>query len=395
MVREGRVLISAVGDPDFGSNYYVTAYEVGAVVSAVHDGAGIPVDAGHGFAALDKFIVLSEFPGVTKYGTVTSVNSTKLFCASVSVAIGDVLINLAQDTGVTTPNYNGNGLAVYSDMDYGSQLTNNTVQTDSNGRYRYYYNNLPIWELVRSSLTTPFTAYLDTGLSGVGGTGTDNRIVRWDGTASIQDSVVTIADTTGNMSGVGTLSVGGALTAAAAVTVGTTLGVTGATTVAAVTASGLVTMSGAATVGTTLTVTGNLTASAAASVGTTLGVGTNATVGGTLGVTGDATFTGAIVRSVAAAVTAAATPNNTQAGGTVLTKDVNNVATCATAGNSVVMPAAIAGRMVSVFNNGVASCAVWPAVGDNLGLGVNVQNTLSATSNVTYCAYDTTNWEII
>lgn len=40
------------------------------------------------------------------------------------------------------------------------------------------------------------------------GTGTDNRIVRWNGTTSLQDSAITIADTTGNMSGVGTLGCG-------------------------------------------------------------------------------------------------------------------------------------------------------------------------------------------
>ena len=43
---------------------------------------------------------------------------------------------------------------------------------------------------------------------------TDNAIVRFDGTTGklVQNSVVTIADTTGNMAGVGTLGVGGALT---------------------------------------------------------------------------------------------------------------------------------------------------------------------------------------
>ena len=43
---------------------------------------------------------------------------------------------------------------------------------------------------------------------------TDNAITRFDGTTGqlVQNSVVIVADTTGNMSGVGTLSVGGALT---------------------------------------------------------------------------------------------------------------------------------------------------------------------------------------
>lgn len=47
-----------------------------------------------------------------------------------------------------------------------------------------------------------------TGDVGGPATSTDNAIVRWDGTTGtlVQDSVVTIADTTGNMAGVGTLN---------------------------------------------------------------------------------------------------------------------------------------------------------------------------------------------
>lgn len=286
MVREGRVLISSVGDPDFGADYYVTAYEVGAVVASGSSGTTITVDAGHGFATNDKFIVLSEFPAVTKYRTVTGTGATSLTVAAVTVSAGDILINLAQDTGVPSPEYDGNGLAIYTDMDYGSQAADNTVQTDSNGRYRYYYNNIPIWELVRSAISTPFTAYLDTGLSGVGGSGssTDNAVVRYDGTtgATLQNSVVLISDS-GATSGIttlaasgavtfsSTLAIGGALTgvttlnasglvaAGANLTVGTTLGVTGTSTLAAVVASGLVAAAAAVTVGTTLTVTGATT----------------------------------------------------------------------------------------------------------------------------------------
>lgn len=42
--------------------------------------------------------------------------------------------------------------------------------------------------------------------SGVAGSGTDNHIVRWDGTSAIQDSTVVIADTTGDVSVIGNIT---------------------------------------------------------------------------------------------------------------------------------------------------------------------------------------------
>lgn len=398
MVREGRVLISVATDPDFGSGYSVTAYEVGAQVTTGGTTNTPQVRTGHGFAAGDKFIVGTS---TSQFKTVLSVTATQLTLTgaeTVTVAAGDILINLAADTGSSTPNYNGNGLAVYTDMAYASQATNNTVTTDATGNYRYFYNNIPIWELVRTSLGVPIAYYLDTGVSGIGGptSSTDNAVARFDGTNGqlIQNSVVIIADTSGNMTGVGTLAVGGALTAAVAVTVGTTLGVTGTSTLAAVNASGTVAAAGAVTVGTTLGVTGAATLSAAASVGTTLTVTGATSLGSTLAVTGDTTISGHNVRSVAAAVTAAATPNNTQAGGTVLNKDINNVATCATAGNAVTMPTAVAGMMITIFNNGVASCAVFPASGASLGVAsANASVSLASQANITYVAFSTTKWE--
>jgi len=279
MVREGRVLISSVGDPDFGSNYYVKALEVGAIVSATYDGTGIPVDGGHGFAALDKFLVLSEFPAMTKYGTVTGTSSTKLDCATVSVAVGDVLINLGQDTGVPSPNFDGNGLSVFTDMDYGSQANAggkyNTVQCDSNGRYRYFYNNIPIWELVLSSLTTPFTAYLDTGLSGVGGaaSSTDHAVVRWDGITgtTLQDSTVIVTDA-GNVTGVLNLTASQNLQAGNDVIVGQDLTVGSTTTLESVTVNTTLSVTGASVLSSTLGVTGAVSLTAGLTVGTTLGV---------------------------------------------------------------------------------------------------------------------------
>ena len=150
MVREGRVFISpTAGNPQYGVGYYVTAYEVGAQVTAASSGTTATVAAGHGFAALDKFIVGTD---VTQYRTVSAVTSTTLtLSASISLAEGDLLVNLAQDTGTIAPNYDGAGLSIYTDMDYSNVATTNTVLTDQYGRYRYFHKGNAIWELVRSA----------------------------------------------------------------------------------------------------------------------------------------------------------------------------------------------------------------------------------------------------
>ena len=163
MVREGRVFISpTAGNPQYGVGYYVTSYEVGAQVTAASSGTTATVAAGHGFAANDKFINGTD---VTQYRTVTAVTSTTLtLSADISLAKGDLLVNLAQDTGTIAPNYDGAGLTIYTDMDYTNQATYNTVLTDQYGRYRYFHRGIARWELVRNSTGLPIATYSDTGI---------------------------------------------------------------------------------------------------------------------------------------------------------------------------------------------------------------------------------------
>lgn len=80
------------------------------------------------------------------------------------------------------------------------------------------------------------------------------------------------------------------------------------------------------------------------------------------------TASGLITGTVAAGITASAT--QTQAGATQLTKQVNNIATCATSGNAVKLPAATVGQVIVVFNNGADPASVFPlGAGDTIDGG--------------------------
>ena len=166
--REGRVFISSGTKPDFGASYSVQVLEGGAQVTSGSSGTTITVRAGHGFAAGDKVMRGTDTTTFSATNVVDSVTSTTVeMHTAYTVAAGDMLVNLGVDgsTGAT-PNYDGAGLTVYTTQDYTATATNNTVTTDSYGRYRYYHKGIVRWELVRGS-SGPIALYTDT--SGGGG----------------------------------------------------------------------------------------------------------------------------------------------------------------------------------------------------------------------------------
>lgn len=100
---------------------------------------------------------------------------------------------------------------------------------------------------------------------------------------------------------------------------------------------------------------------------------------------------GTYLRSVASGITAT---NPGGQGDNALTKDISEVATVGTANDAVTLPSAIIGMEVTIINNGANTLEIWPASGDNVGAGVNNATTLASGSNVTFVAYDVTNWEV-
>jgi cytoskeletal protein CcmA (bactofilin family) len=105
----------------------------------------------------------------------------------------------------------------------------------------------------------------------------------------------------------------------------------------------------------------------------------------------DITTSRYFVHSVAATLTAA-TPGIQ--GDAQLSKEVNEVSTVTNTNDAITLPNAAPGREIFIINNGVNTLEIWPASGDNLGAGVNTATTLISGANITFIAYDTTNWEV-
>jgi len=85
----------------------------------------------------------------------------------------------------------------------------------------------------------------------------------------------------------------------------------------------------------------------------------------------------------------------TQAGGRLLTADVNEISICATTNDAVVLPLAVPGRRIVIINNGAETCQIFPGVGDDLGSGADASTTLTSGSNIIFMAYSIDDWEII
>jgi len=79
-------------------------------------------------------------------------------------------------------------------------------------------------------------------------------------------------------------------------------------------------------------------------------------------------------------------------GGTPLTSTWNEVSTVGTIADSVTLPLAIAGQKVTIFNTAANALDVFPALGDDLGAGVDTAASLAGGANITYLAIDAITW---
>ena len=96
-----------------------------------------------------------------------------------------------------------------------------------------------------------------------------------------------------------------------------------------------------------------------------------------------AEFSGIITNSVATGLVASVT--QTQVGALALTKQWNNIATCAHSADAVKLPALTAGQWCVIFNSGANPAAVWPATSGNIdGAGANTAVTLTNAKRALY-----------
>lgn len=167
--RENIVLVDSNSKPSWGASYTVTVYEPGAVATGASSGTTITVNRAHGFQAGDKYLINpgtdDTFSGTD---TVQSVTATTIVMGqSVSIAVGDVLVNLGADTGVAAPNYDASPISIHTRSD-GSDtaISNSTVTCDAYGNYEYWARRYIVWELIRDSDGDPVSCMQGVTLQG-------------------------------------------------------------------------------------------------------------------------------------------------------------------------------------------------------------------------------------
>lgn len=117
-----------------------------------------------------------------------------------------------------------------------------------------------------------------------------------------------------------------------------------------------------------------------------------ATTGAFGTLSGAPAFSGLPTFKVTNAITAFATGG--QASATALVSTINSITTCATAGDSVKLPAALAGSMVQVSNLGAAYANVFPASGDLIDtLAANASVKLGVGSSMLFTCAVAGSWK--
>lgn len=112
--------------------------------------------------------------------------------------------------------------------------------------------------------------------------------------------------------------------------------------------------------------------------------------GGDTSITGTLGLSSYLYRSYATGITAGTTQTQGQV---PLTKDINIVSTCANANDVVTLPAAVAGMIIYIRNNGAQTLQIFPASGDAInGAAADASTTLASGASVRYYTADTTNW---
>ncbi len=94
-------------------------------------------------------------------------------------------------------------------------------------------------------------------------------------------------------------------------------------------------------------------------------------------------------------VTSGITASTTRSQGNgALVSGVNEISIVANPSDTVTLPTAVAGRRITIINNGANTLQIFPASGDNLGTGVDASTELEPNESIDYVAYDINNWHV-
>ena len=110
--------------------------------------------------------------------------------------------------------------------------------------------------------------------------------------------------------------------------------------------------------------------------------------------TGKFIVDGQIKRTVQASITAFATGG--QASAVLITADIAEISVCATGGDSVKLPVAVAGLVILIINHGAAAADVFPNTDDAINeAAINTAKSLGIDASMLCSSYDGTNWECV
>ena len=150
------------------------------------------------------------------------------------------------------------------------------------------------------------------------------------------------------------------------------------------------TITGDLTVGDDVAITGDLTVTGATVLNGTLTLGDAAADALTVNAT--TTYSEPVNYANETGIAAFATGG--QASATALTEELNNITTCTTAGDSVKLPAAVAGKHVWVKNSGATALDIFPASADSINaLAINLAVRIQPGSSLHFYAKDAIVWE--
>jgi hypothetical protein len=100
-----------------------------------------------------------------------------------------------------------------------------------------------------------------------------------------------------------------------------------------------------------------------------------------------------VLNSVNAGVTA---DTGSSQGDGAITKSITQISVCASAGDAVTLPTAVAGTIIMVMNDGAEAADVFPASSDNINeAGANTAYSLAVNKNAMFIAHDATHWSVI